>query len=322
MSFWRYVLRRAAAALLLIVVVASAALLLTIAVARNSVGEEGQDSRERERLRAELGLDQPVLTQYVTWLARAARLDFGRSVLYRRPVTELLRERAANTATLAAAVIVTTTLIGIPLGIYTGLRARQTGARIVRGLSSLLISTPPLVMSLALVLIAGRVGWPVGGKSSPGSAWQPLTMPWLLDIAQHLVLPTLALALPLGAILERLQSDALTSNAEALFVKAALGRGLSLDQARLKHAWRGSLGAVLGLYGVIIGSLLSGSFIVEFVTAWPGLGRLMYDALLARDLFLVAGTAPAGAFFLALGTLVSDLLHAAADPRVLADGRG
>ena len=135
------------------------------------------------------------------------------------------------------------------------------------------------------------------------------------------MLPTVALALPLAAILERLQSDALASNADSLVVKAALARGLSPDQARLRHAWRGSLGAVLGLYGVIVGSLLSGSFVVEFVTAWPGLGRLMYDALLARDLFLVAGTAAAGAFFLALGTLMSDLMHAAADPRVLIEGR-
>ena len=269
----------------------------------------------------ELGLDQPILTQYVAWLARAIRLDFGRSILYRRPVTDLLRERAANTATLATAVIVATTLIGIPLGIYTGLRARQAGARVVRGLSLILVSTPPLVTSLALVTLAGRTGWPVGGKTSPGSPWEPFTMPWIVDVAQHLVLPTVALALPLAAILERLQSDALASNAESMFVKAALARGLSPDQARLRHAWRGSLGAVLGLYGVIVGSLLSGSFVVEFVTAWPGLGRLMYDALLARDLFLVAGTAAAGAFFLAIGTLMSDLLHAAADPRVLIEGR-
>lgn len=321
MSFWRYALRRAAAALLLIFIVASAALLLAIAVANVSVTDEGRDSKERERIRAELGLDRPILTQYASWIARAIRLDFGRSLLYRRPVTDLLRERSANTATLATAVILATTLIGIPLGIYTGLRTRQMGARIVRALSLILVSTPPLVTSLALVTIAGRSGWPVGGKTSPGSAWEAFTIPWLMDVAQHLVLPTIALALPLGAILERLQSDAMTANANSLVVKAALARGLSPDRARLRHAWRGSLGTVLGLYGVIVGSLLSGSFVVEFVTAWPGLGRLMYDALLARDLFLVAGTAAAGAFFLALGTLVSDLLHAAADPRVLIEGR-
>jgi peptide/nickel transport system permease protein len=320
MTVWRYVLRRVAAALLLIAVVSSAALLLTIAVANRSAAE-GQSPEERARSRTELGLDQPILTQYIRWIARAVRFDFGDSILYRRPVNELLRERATNTATLATAVILTTTIIGIPLGIYTGLRGRHTAARIVRGLSLILVSTPPLVTSQAHVTIAGRTGWPVGGKTSPGSAWEPFTVPWMLDVAQHLVLPTLALALPLAAILERLQSDALASNANTLFVKAALVRGLSFDQARLRHAWRGSLGAVLGLYGVIVGSLLSGSFIVEFVTAWPGLGRLMYDALLARDLFLVAGTAAAGAFFLALGTLVSDLLHAAADPRVLVEGR-
>ena len=135
--------------------------------------------RTAERIRAELGLDQPILTQYTAWVARAIRLDFGRSILYRRPVTDLLRERSANTATLATAVILATTLIGIPLGIYTGLRARHIGARVVRVLSLILVSTPPLVTSLALVTIAGRTGWPVGGKTSPGSAWEPFTMPWI-----------------------------------------------------------------------------------------------------------------------------------------------
>ena len=105
------------------------------------------------------------------------------------------------------------------------------------------------------------------------------------------------------------------------FVRAAEARGLSPDQAMLRHGWRVSLGAVLGLYGLMIGSLFSGSFIVEVVSAWPGLGRLMYDALRARDLYLVAGCAAAGAFFLAVGTFLADVLLALADPRARMDAR-
>ena len=322
MSLGRYVLRRVGAAVLLIVVVASIALLMSIAVASISSGEDEQNPADRARLRAELGLDQPIVTQYLTWLRRAAQLDFGQSILYKRPVTDLLRERTTNSAMLAVSVLLTTTLIGIPLGIYTALRERRLGARIVSTISMLLVSTPPLITSLVLVTVAGRTGWlPVGGMTNAGSSDAAFTLVWLADVAAHLVLPTLALALPLAAILERLQSQALASNADQTFVRAALARGLSVDQAKLRHAWRGSVGSVLGLYGVMIGSLLSGSFIVEFVTAWPGLGRLLYDALLARDLFLVTGTAAAGASLLALGTLLSDLMHAAADPRVFAEGR-
>jgi peptide/nickel transport system permease protein len=100
------------------------------------------------------------------------------------------------------------------------------------------------------------------------------------------------------------------------FVFAALARGLSPQQLVRRHAWPASLRPVCALYGLVIGALLSGSFAVEYVTAWPGLGRLMFDALRARDIYLVAGCAAAGALFLALGSLISDLLLAAADPRV------
>jgi len=100
------------------------------------------------------------------------------------------------------------------------------------------------------------------------------------------------------------------------FVAAARARGLSEEQLVLRHAWRASLRPVCALYGLVVGALFSGSFAVEYVTSWPGLGRLLYEALRARDIYLVAGCAAAGALFLALGSLLSDLLLAAADPRV------
>ena len=100
------------------------------------------------------------------------------------------------------------------------------------------------------------------------------------------------------------------------FVLAALARGLSYRDLVLRHAWRVSLRPVLAVYGIVIGALLSGSFAVEYVTSWPGLGRLMFEALRARDIYLVSGCAAAGALFLALGSLISDLLLAAADPRL------
>jgi peptide/nickel transport system permease protein len=322
MSFARYLARRVIAALLLIVVVASAALLLSILAAGVSADDQGQTPETIARRRAEFGLDRPVLVQYFAWLQRVSHLDFGRSILYRRPVIDLVRERALNTAVLATTVLLVATALGIPLGIYTGIRQRGFVVKAVRTLSLLLVSTPPLVTSFGLMMAAALTGWlPVGGMTSPGTSSPPFSAAWISDVASHLVLPTVALALPLAAILERLQSQALASGIREPYVRAALARGLSLDDARVKHAWRGSLGAVLGLYGVMIGALFNGSFIVETVAAWPGLGRLMVDALLARDLFLVAGAAAAGATFLAIGTLCSDLLQAATDPRVLAESR-
>ena len=312
----RYLLKRLGFALLLVLVVSSAALLLTRVAPGDTL-----DPVERARISRELGLDRPLPAQYLSWLGGAIRLDFGQSVLYSRPVNVLIRERALNTALLATAALLLATLIGIPLGIYSGSRAHGAGRSIVRAISIVGLSVPPLIGSLTLVFIAARTGWlPVGGMTSAAG----LEMSWtryLLDLARHIPVPALALAIPLAASLERLQSQAIAAAVREPFVAASRARGLERMQALLRHAWPVSLRPVLGLYGVMIGSLFSGSFVVEVVTSWPGLGRLMFDALKARDLFLVAGCAATGAMFLAIGSMIADLLLAWTDPRVSAGER-
>jgi ABC-type dipeptide/oligopeptide/nickel transport system permease component len=136
----------------------------------------------------------------------------------------------------------------------------------------------------------------------------------------HLVVPTLALALPVAATLERLQSRAIAETLERPSALAARARGFSAARVVWRHAWRQSLGPIFGIYGVIVGSLFSGSFAVEIVTSWPGLGELMRQALVARDTNLVAGCAAAGAAFLAAGVLAADVAHAVSDPRIALDG--
>jgi peptide/nickel transport system permease protein len=320
MTLGRYLLRRALFALLLTVIVSSATLLLTLM----TPGDFGTDNTFEDPAvmaarRAQLGLDRPIVVQYFDWIGRAARFDFGQSLLYTRPVNQLLRERALNTAVLAAAALGLATIVGIPMGIYTAARARAWGARAVRTVSLVMLSMPPLLATLAMVLVAARTGWfPVGGMSSPGASEMTWTM-WLADLARHVPLPAIALALPLAATLERLQSQSLRDAIAQPFVLAAEARGVSRDRAVLAHAWRVSLAPVLGLYGLMIGTLFSGSFVVEVVSGWPGLGRLMYDGLRARDLYLVAGCAATGALFLAIGTFLADLLLAVADPRVRLD---
>ena len=167
-----------------------------------------------------------------------------------------------------------------------------------------------------LVFIAGRTGWlPPGNMTSSGTAavtWGA----WIADVARHLPLPVIALALPLAATFERLQSQALGETVHLPFITAATARGVSRRAVILRHAWPASLRSICAVYGIMVGAVLSGSFVVEYVTAWPGLGRMMYEALRARDIYLVAGCAAAGATFLAIGTLLGDLMLAVADPRV------
>jgi peptide/nickel transport system permease protein len=135
------------------------------------------------------------------------------------------------------------------------------------------------------------------------------------DVAWHLPVPVVALALPIAAMIERLLAQSMAETIDAPFILCAEARGVPRERLVWRHALPVALRPVAAVYGLIIGTLLSGSFMVEIITAWPGLGRLTYDALRGRDVFLVAGCAAAGAVFLALGSLVSDVAQAWLDPR-------
>jgi peptide/nickel transport system permease protein len=304
-----YLLRRLTFAFLLVFTVSSASLVL----ARLAPGDYvtttlGIDAggAQAAHLRALYGLDRSIAQQYGAWIIHAVRLDFGRSLMYDTPVLGLVRQRAANTAILAAAALAVATLVGLPLGIVTGSRQSGLVSHAIRLASVALLSLPPLLTSLILVVVAARTGWfPVGGMGSSGA----------VDALWHLCLPAAALALPIAAMFERLQSQAMTEVINQPYVLAALARGVP----RARIVWRDALKAALrpaaAVYGLVVGALLSGSFAVEIVTSWPGLGRLMLDALRARDLYLVAGCAAAGSVFLAVGTLMSDAALVAVDPR-------
>ena len=176
----------------------------------------------------------------------------------------------------------------------------------------MLVSIPALITSFVLLLVAAQTRWfPVGGLGAIATGGIRGS-----EFALYLVLPSLALALPMAAALERLQSQAMREALAEPSVQAARARGCSEARIIWRHALRLSLKPVVALYGVFVGTLLSGSFAVEIVMSWPGLGALMYEALVARDLYLVAGCAAAGAAFLAAGVLISDVALAAIDPRI------
>ena len=310
-----YLLRRLAFALFLVFAVSSGSFVLTRLAKGDYVTETlgiGADLRTVEQMRERLGLNRSLGEQYLEWLRRAARLDFGRSFLYDRPVGDLIPERAANTAALALTALVAATLIGLPLGVFTGSRRGGVPAGAIRGASLVLLSMPPLLTSLALVFVAARTGWaPIGGMRSPGAPSTGITM----DLLWHLIVPALALALPLAAMFERLAAQAMSEVMGQPFVLAALARGVSRRRVVWRDALKAGLRPVAAVYGLVVGTLLGGSFAVEFITGWQGLGSLMLAALRARDIYLVVGCAGAGAIFLAFGTLLSDAALALVDPR-------
>jgi peptide/nickel transport system permease protein len=314
----RFLIRRVIFSIILLACTSSAALLMTRLAPGDVTAQLGPfaSRTEIETTRARFDLDRSPVTQWVLWMGRAVRLDFGDSFLYNRPVGPLVVRAAGNTAMLAVVALAAATLVGISLGIFTGSQRRGWLPILVRGASIVFVSLPPLLTSLVLVFIAARTGWlPAGGMSSAGVTEASWTG-WMIDVARHLPLPSLALALPIAATFERLQSQSMSEAVRQPFLLAAIARGVPRRDLIWRHAWPVSVRPICAVYGLVIGALLSGSFVVEFVTAWPGVGRLMYEALRARDVYLVAACAAMGAGFLGLGTLIGDLLLAAADPRV------
>ena len=291
----------------LVVLSASSALLLTRVAPGDLTVDLGQFAKASEIAaeRARFALDRPIAVQWAEWAASALRFDFGESSKYRRPVGPLVLQAAGNTAVLAIGALLVATTAGVGLGIVTGSQ-RGVLPALIRTASIGAISLPSLLTSLTLLFIAARTGWPP--TAGMGNRW--------VDLPEHLLLPVLALALPVAAAFERLQSAALAEQLHQPFVLAAAARGVSKRRLVLRHAWPVSVKAVTAVYGLAAGALLSGSFAVEIVTAWPGLGRLTIDALQARDIYLVAGCAAVGAAVLSIGMLLGDVLLALSDPRV------
>ena len=311
-----YILRRLAFALFLVAAVSSGSLVLAqLAPGDYASGTLGVGARREaiERARERYGLNRSIGEQYRDWLAHAIRFDFGTSLLYDRPVRDLIPERAANTAILAVTALVFATLVGLPLGVVTGSRRGGVLTHAIRAVSVVLLSMPPLLTSLFLVFVAARTGWlPIAGMRSavppPGGA--------LVDLLRHLIVPAAAIGLPLAAMFERLQSQAMREAIAEPFVLATVARGVPRSRVVWRDALKAALRPIAAVYGLVVGTLLSGSFAVEVITAWPGLGRLMLDALSARDVYLVAGCAGVGSIFLACATLLSDVALAFIDPRV------
>lgn len=294
-----FLARRAAAALVFVLLVSTTAYV----VARLAPGDEttpdliaGIDADTIARKRAQLGLNDPLPLQVGRWLAGLMRLDLGQSSYFQRPVSALVWERGLNTAQLAGVSLLLATAFGIPLGIVTGAYPRRIASRIIVVVSLALVACPPLVAALGLMFLAVTTG---ALSIAPGA----------------MLLPAIALALPVAAMLERLQSQAATDTMRAPDLVAAMARGIPPVRLVWRHAARQSLRPVLGVYGIVIGSLFSGSLAVELVTSWPGLGRLLYDAVLASDVTLVAGCVVAGACCLAVGNLLTDIMRAIVDPR-------
>ena len=318
----KYLGRRLLRACLLLVGVSALCFVLT-EMAPGSFFDEmrlnPQISRETiSALRARYGLDQPLAVRYARWMAAAVSGDFGYSIAYNTPVAPLLWARAKNTLLLTTTATLLTWVIAMPLGVLTAASRGRGLDKVVAVGSSLLISIPEIVLAIALLALAVRTrAVPVGGMRSLD--FQELS-PWeqLQNVAQHMLLPTLVLVLASIAVVQRHVRASVLEVLEAPYIQAARGLGINRTRLLFRHVLPVAANPAISLFGFSLAGLLSGSLLVEVVTGWPGLGPLILDATLSRDLYLVIGGVMFSAVFMVTGNFVADLLLLASDPRIRA----
>ncbi|PYS96908.1 MAG: hypothetical protein DMF50_02945 [Acidobacteria bacterium] len=254
-------------------------------------------------LRHRLGLDRPLLSQYADFMRGLVRGDLGLSLRYDDPVAVLLAERYPATLILAASSLLLALALALPAGVASALRPGGAADRVTAAAAALALSLPSFCLGpLLILLFAIRLDWlPVSGMDSPRSV----------------VLPALTLAASLAALLARLLRASLLEELRALHVRAARSRGLSRLAATLRHALRLAVLPVLTVAGLQLGSLLTGAILTETIFAWPGLGRLLVQAIAHRDYPLVQGCVLLIAATYMAVNLATDLIGALLDPRVV-----
>ncbi len=278
-----------------------------------------QISPERlAELQQQFGLDQPAIIQYWRWLVRViTRFDFGESFVYFRPVTSLLTERMGATLLLAVSSIIITWAIALPLGIISAVKQNSFVDRALRVLSYLGQGFPSFITALILLFFAQLTSplFPIGGMTSINHS-DFSTLGKILDIGWHMILPTIALSITSFAGLQRLTRGQLLDVLRQDYIQTARAKGLPENKVLYVHALRNAINPLITLIGFEFASLLSGSFIAEFFFNWPGLGRLILQAVQAQDLYLIMASLMMGATMLIIGNLLADLLLKSVDPRI------
>ena len=275
-------------------------------------------SISQETLKSEqqrLGLDKPKIVQYGLWLKSFLKGDLGVTVTGEK-VSVKLMERIPNTLLLTTVVILLTWLVGIPLGIYAALHWKEPIDRILTVVTSVGMAIPSFFFALLLLIFAVKTGWfPTGGMTSYNfSTLSPLHK--VLNIAHHLVLPVIVLFTISLSGLQRQMRGNLLDVLGSDYVKFARAKGLSENKVVYKHALRNAINPMVTLLGFEFASLLSGAALTEYVFQYPGLGRLILEAVMKSDINLVMASLMMGTIMLVAGNLIADILLKLVDPRV------
>ena len=280
-----------------------------------------------EQMRRNMGLDQPVHVRYVRWMGSMIQGDFGVSFSRSQPVLDVVRQILPNTLVLSFAAITLAFLGGILIGIFQAVRQNSGVDSVLSVVALFFYSMPSFWLALMLILIFSLVarnvwGWPIwfpasGMTSVEYSFLSPGEQ--LRDRLMHLMLPATSLALVLAAGIARYTRGSMLEVIRQDYVRTARAKGLPERTVIFKHALRNALIPVVTLLGLYLPFLFSGTVFIETVFAWPGMGKLVVDAIFARDYPVVMAGAFIFAVMVVIGNLVADVLYSVIDPRIRYD---
>lgn len=310
-----YVLRRVAALIpVLLGISVVAFMLLQLVPGDPALALLGPMARPENlaELREALGLNEPIVVQYLRWLGRVLQGDLGTSIQLRTPVLPLLLERFANTLILTVAATIISTLIGVAAGVISATRQFSLFDRVSMILALFGNSMPAFWLGLMAILIFSlRLGW------FPASGMWPITgQRNLLSLLHHLTLPAVTLGIAAAAVTARITRSSMLEVIRQDYVRTARAKGLRERSVVLGHALQNALLPVLTVVGVQFGFLLGGAVLTETVFSWPGIGLALYNAISMRDFPVVQGGVLLVATAFVLVNLAVDLLYAFIDPRI------
>ncbi|WP_226582140.1 ABC transporter permease [Acuticoccus sediminis] len=265
-----------------------------------------------ERLNAQLGLDRSLPEQYVIWLGNILHGDFGRSYSLNRPVIDEVLERLSATMLLAGTALVVATIAGLLAGVVSAVRQYGIADKVLTLLVLIGISMPAFFLGLLLIL-GFAVRWrlfPASGMTAIYGGGGPL------DIAHHLVLPALTLAVVATGVIARLTRTAMLEVLRQDFIRTARAKGVAERKVIARHAFKAALVSVIPVIGIQAGFVLGGAVYVETVFQWPGIGSMLVTAISTRDILLVQGGVLVVAAAYVLFNLAADVMQMAIDPRL------
>lgn len=280
------------------------------------IGESGADKEMIARLTAEMGLDRPLYVQLLRYLGQVATGNLGYSFVSNMPVLELILDRLPATLLLMASQLVFSISLGVGLGVLSARRPNSLLDNSITVFSLASFAVPVFWLGQLLILGFGYyLDWlPIQGMVDLRAGYTGFDL--VLDVARHMVLPVLTLTLYNLALILRLTRGSMLEVVGQEYVKVARAKGLSENTVMIKHALRNALLPVVTVVGLEFRALIAGAVLTETVFAWPGLGRLTFDAIHARDYPLLMGMFIFISVLVAVGNLVTDLLYALLDPRI------